>query len=279
MESIYTFTQSLSIGNAFYTAALKIFLICFHDNDEIIKSLLEILTTLALSFAVWFSTTLVATELKLALQMICGAVSTGLSIYFYNEYVRGRKYVTVDLGGKVFIITGSNAGIGYETARQLVQMGATVVMACRSPDKAKEAKQQLLALLGCSTTKIHVIKLDLCGFDSVRKFVKEFRGLGLPLHGLINNAGVMMSERSLTQDGFETVFTANHLSHFLLTNLLLPDLEKTNGRIVNLTSSLHKTTSKFNCNDVMSEQNYSLFGTYAQSKLANILFTFELQRR
>jgi retinol dehydrogenase 12 len=89
----------------------------------------------------------------------------------------------------------------------------------------------------------------------------------------------MMDERNLTQDGFEMVFTANHLSHFLLTNLLLYELEKTNGRIVNLSSSLYKLSSSFNFEDVMSVKSYSLFGTYSQSKLANILFTVEMQRR
>lgn len=88
-----------------------------------------------------------------------------------------------------------------------------------------------------------------------------------------------MDERNLTQDGFEMVFTANHLSHFLLTNLLLSELEKTNGRIINLTSSLYKITPAFNFDDVMSVESYSLFGTYSQSKLANILFTVEMQRR
>lgn len=88
-----------------------------------------------------------------------------------------------------------------------------------------------------------------------------------------------MPERVLTQDGFETVFTANHLSHFLLTNLLLPQLEKTSGRVINVTSTLHKSLTSFNFDDVMSVKNYSLFGTYSQSKLANILFTTELQKR
>jgi NAD(P)-dependent dehydrogenase (short-subunit alcohol dehydrogenase family) len=202
-----------------------------------------------------------------------------VSLYLYRRYVSGKKYQTVSLEGKVYIITGSNTGIGFETAKQLVEMGATVILACRTPDKAREARDLILSQTKCPVTRVIVIKLDLCGFDSVRKFVKEFRALGLPLNGLINNAGVMMQERSLTQDGFETVFTANHLSHFLLTNLLLPELEKSNGRIVNLTSALHKNAKRFIFEDVMSEKNYSLFGTYSQSKLANILFTFELQRR
>jgi NAD(P)-dependent dehydrogenase (short-subunit alcohol dehydrogenase family) len=182
--------------------------------------------------------------------------------------------------------------------KELVCMNATVVMACRSMDKASQAKKELEALTGCAPSKLIVLKLDLCGFDSVRKFIKDFRNLGLPLHCLVNNAGVMSTERMLTQDGFEVCFTANHLSHFLLTNLLLPDMEKTltretsgeSGnysnantafipRVVTVTSALHNLTKQMNFEDVMSADGYELFKTYAQSKLANVLFTKELQRR
>lgn len=185
----------------------------------------------------------------------------------------------MNLDGKVYIITGANTGIGFETAKELVRMGATVIMACRDTNRANKARDDIIALTKCAPSKVLVIKLDLCGFDSVKKFVKEFRSKGLPLHGLINNAGLMMNERSLTQDGFEMVFTANHLSHFMLTNLLLPDLEKVGGRIVVLTSSLHKNCKKFNLDDVMSEKSYEMFATYSQSKLANILFIRELHRQ
>lgn len=198
----------------------------------------------------------------------------------HNFYVVGRKFKSVKLDGKVFIVTGSNTGIGFETAKELVIMGATVILACRSLDRANVARQSILSTFECAPSKVIVLKLDLCGFDSVKKFIKEFLKLGLPLHCLINNAGLMIQDRNLTQDGFETVFTANHLSHFLLTNLLLPELEKTNeGRVVNVSSSLHKSVSAFNFDDVMSENSYDLFVTYSQSKLANILFTIELQNR
>mmetsp|Transcript_23450 Transcript_23450/g.21327 ORF Transcript_23450/g.21327 Transcript_23450/m.21327 type:complete len:398 (-) Transcript_23450:24-1217(-) len=206
----------------------------------------------------------------LLLQLIMG---------LYRQLVAGPSHRPVDLKGKVYIITGSNTGIGFETAKEIVKMGATVVLACRSTNKAEEAKNKIISLTKCQSSSIIVIKLDLCGFDSTRKFVKDFKSLKLPLHGLINNAGVMMQDRNLTQDGFEMVFTANHLSHFLLTLLLLPELKKSNGRIVNLTSSLHKSVKRFDFNDIMSVNNYSLFGTYSQSKLANVMFTLELQRR
>jgi len=198
-------------------------------------------------------------------------------LYTFN--VAGRPFQKVNLEGKVYIITGANTGIGLETARELILMGATVVMACRDTNRANKARDDVIASTKCAPSKVIVIKLDLCGFDSVKKFVKDFRSKGLPLHGLINNAGLIKNERQLTQDGFEIVFTANHLSHFMLTNLLLPDLEKVGGRIVVLTSSLHKNCEKFNSDDVMSEKKYEMFATYSQSKLANCLFVRELQRQ
>ena len=263
---------ALTIINALYAISLKSFLISVNEDDNIIQTSCELGLSFLLVACAWLYT-------SQGLCVFACVLSSSFSLYLYRRYVSGKKYRTVNLEGKVYIVTGSNTGIGFETAKQLVEMGATVILACRTPDKAREAKDLILSQTKCPVTRVIVIKLDLCGFDSVRKFVKEFRALGLPLNGLINNAGVMMQERSLTQDGFETVFTANHLSHFLLTNLLLPELEKSNGRVVNLTSALHKNAKRFIFEDVMSEKNYSLFGTYSQSKLANILFTFELQRR
>jgi NAD(P)-dependent dehydrogenase (short-subunit alcohol dehydrogenase family) len=212
-------------------------------------------------------------------QIIIAATALCFAYRMKQYYVSGTKFKSIKLDSKVYIITGSNTGLGFETALQIVTMGGTVILACRSVDKGKSAQKRIIQDTKCSPTKVFVLKLDLCGFDSIRKFIEEFRSLSIPLHGLINNAGVMLQDRNLTEDGFETVFTANHLSHFLLTNLLLPELEKTNGRVINVTSCLHKSITKFNFEDVMSERNYSLFGTYSQSKLANVMFTVELQKR
>lgn len=197
----------------------------------------------------------------------------------YHRYVAGRNFKAVDLEGKVYIVTGSNTGIGFVAAKNFAEMGATVILACRNLEKAKAAREELLATVKCAPSKLIVIKLDLCGFDSVRKFVKEFRALGLPLHCLVNNAGIMNQDRLLTQDGFEMVFTANHLSHFLLTNLLLEDLEKTKGRVVVVSSSMHRHLKRFEFDNVMADKHYELFHTYSQSKLANMLFVTELQRQ
>lgn len=159
-------------------------------------------------------------------------------------------------------------------------MGGTVILACRSETKAVEARVAIMQETGCSVTRLPVIPLDLCSMTSVRAFVSRFNASGLRLDCLINNAGVMMPDRQLTSDGFETVFTANHLGHFLLTTLLLPRLEESGaGRVVVLTSALHNLPAFFDFDDIMAEKNYSLFGTYGQSKLANILFARELASR
>ena len=117
----------------------------------------------------------------------------------YLKYVAGVTFTTSNQEGKVFVVTGSNTGIGFNTARELVRMGATVVLACRSVEKAEEAKVLILKETKVLDTKVIVIQLDLCDFTSVRAFVKAFATLGLPLHGLINNAGVMTAERSVTK--------------------------------------------------------------------------------
>ena len=261
-----------------YVVILDLFRITVFENESVITSLGEALLCSGLVAAAFYSN-LLSNVTEVVVQTVLIVFSCVFAYRMKKFYVSGMKYTTENLDGKVYIITGSNTGLGFETAKHIVLMGGTVILACRSVDKAAIARDSILHSTKCAPTKVFVIKLDLCGFDSVRKFVKEFRSLSLPLNGLINNAGVMMPERVLTQDGFETVFTANHLSHFLLTNLLLPQLEKTSGRVINVTSTLHKSLTSFNFDDVMSVKNYSLFGTYSQSKLANILFTTELQKR
>ena len=159
-------------------------------------------------------------------------------------------------------------------------MGATVVMACRSKDKAMAARQAILDNTHCSQAQVRFIPLDLCSMTSVRSFVESFTALRLPLHCLINNAGMMNPERYTTADGFEMVLTANHLGHFLLTNLLMDHLEKTvTSRVVVLSSALHHLPKFFNFENMMFEKDYHLFGTYGHSKLANLLFARELNTR
>jgi NAD(P)-dependent dehydrogenase (short-subunit alcohol dehydrogenase family) len=170
-------------------------------------------------------------------------------------------------------------GIGFETAMNIVSMGGKVVLACRDIQKAQLAREEIVRTTNCRKENVIVLKLDLSLLSSIRQFVDEFLALKVPLNALINNAGVMMSSRQLTADGLEKDFMVNYLGHFLLTNLLLPELELTNGRVVNVSSSMHKLKTRFDFENVMAEKSFSLFGTYAQSKLAMILFTGELQRR
>ena len=245
----------ITIICSLYVIILFFFRLSVKEVNSLTTGILEISLSGIIALAGW-NTDILPSHLQ-DLVLVCVSLTALYFAYRMNRmHVAGIKYIEVRLDGNVYIVTGSNTGIGYETARSIVAMGGTVVLACRSVDRAKEAKERILSSTRCSSTKVHVLKLDLCGFDSVRKFVKEFKALNIPLHCLINNAGVMMQVRNLTQDGFEMVFTANHLSHFLLTNLLLPELEKTAGRIVNVTSSLHKTVDKFNFDDVMSERSY-----------------------
>lgn len=179
--------------------------------------------------------------------------------------------------GRVFIVTGANAGLGYENALVLAQKGAKVIMACRNPSKASVAKASIEQEM--PKADLDFMELDLASLASVRKFAEAFQAKYDRLDVLINNAGVMMPPYTKTEDGFELQFGANYLGHFLLTGLLLDTILKTpNSRVVTLSSLVHKNGT-INFDDLQSEQKYSASGAYAQSKLACLMFTFELQRR
>jgi len=150
-----------------------------------------------------------------------------LTLKSYWKYVAGVRNPTPDLTGRVYIVTGANSGIGKETALRLVEMNATVIMACRSARKAEDARTEIIRTLQVPDDQIRVLLLDLCDFDSVSRFVRKFHQLKLPLHGLVNNAGIMSENRMPTTDGMEATLHSNHLSHFLLSVLLISDLEKT----------------------------------------------------
>jgi len=192
-----------------------------------------------------------------------------------------RKAPVVDMSGKVAIITGANTGIGYITARELARMGAHVFMAGRNKEKLDEALVRLKSEVKDKEVQVETMVLDLASLKSIRSFADEFKSKGLPLHVLVNNAGVMaIPQRQVTEDGFEMQMGTNHLGHFLLTNLLL-DVIKASApaRIVNLSSAGHTLGSLDLLEDLQSEKSYGAWKTYCNSKLANILFTNELQRR
>ena len=179
-----------------------------------------------------------------------------------------------DQTGRTALVTGANTGLGLETATVLADRGATVVLACRDPEKAKEAA----ARIGGRT---ELLALDLASLDSVRAAAAEAHQRFDHLDLLINNAGVMIPPHQRTADGFELQLGTNHLGHFALTGLLLDLLRDTEGsRVVVLGSLAHRMARKgIDFEDLQSERGYSRVGAYAQSKLANLMFMYALQRR
>ena len=182
-----------------------------------------------------------------------------------------------DQTGKTAIVTGSNSGIGLETARFLVMRGASVILAVRNSIKGAEAMDQLTSSQPGS--EIEVAHLDLADLSSIQDFANWFSETGRPLDYLINNAGVMGIPRTTTVDGFELQFGTNHLGHFALTGRLMGTLlDNPGSRIVNVASNAHRQ-GVLNFYDLQSERRYGKMRAYAQSKLANLVFTAELDRR
>ncbi len=180
--------------------------------------------------------------------------------------------------GKLALVTGSNSGIGFEDARVLAERGATVVMACRDASRAQDAREQILAAQ--PGAQIMVMAIDLADLDSVRSFAREFSDRFERLDLLINNAGVMMCPASTTKQGFEMQFGVNHLGHFALTGLLLDRLRAAPGsRVINVSSQAHRG-GRLDFDDIdFQRRRYDRMAAYNQSKLANLLFTFEAVRR
>jgi NAD(P)-dependent dehydrogenase (short-subunit alcohol dehydrogenase family) len=182
-----------------------------------------------------------------------------------------------DLTDKIVIVTGANCGIGYEMARTLASKGARVVLACRNKDKGETAVQQVIQ--ACPRAKTELIHLDLADLTSVRCFASVFTRRYDRLDILINNAGIMAIPIGKTVDGFELQFGTNHLGHFALTGLLLDLLIHTyQARIVTVSSGGHRF-GQIDFDNLNGEKRYDPQRAYAQSKLANLLFTYELQRR
>ena len=179
--------------------------------------------------------------------------------------------------GRTAVVTGANTGLGFETTLALAEKGASVVMACRNIDKGQAARARILQAL--PDAQLTVAELDLSSLASVRTFADKFSAQQPKLDLLINNAGVMTTPEMKTADGFELQFGTNHLGHFALTGLLLPLLTATpNARVVTLSSQAHRI-GKINFDDLNSERKYKKAAAYGQSKLANLLFSYELNRR
>ena len=183
-----------------------------------------------------------------------------------------------DQTGKVAVVTGGNSGIGLETARRLAAAGAEVVIAVRNPGKGAAAVADIMT--SHPGTAVTAESLDLSSLASVRDFAQKMAARDQPIDVLVNNAGIMaVPKREETADGFELQLGTNHLGHFALTGLLLPLLRRADAaRVVTLSSSAARM-GRMNFDDLQSERKYGPWRAYGQSKLADLLFAFELQRR
>lgn len=192
-----------------------------------------------------------------------------------------RKWSRADIpdqSGRVVVVTGANTGLGYHTAAVLAFRGAHVVLAVRSPEKGNSALARIVAAK--PQADITLQELDLSSLDSVRAAAEALRSTYPRIDLLINNAGVMWTPKQTTKDGFEMQFGTNHLGHFALTGLLLDRLLPVRGsRVVTVSSLGHRIRAAIHFDDLQWERGYDRIAAYGQSKLANLLFTYELQRR
>ena len=191
------------------------------------------------------------------------------------------KWSTADVpdqSGRVAVVTGANTGLGYRTAEVLAQCGAHVVLAVRNVEKGNLALARIVA--AHPQADVTLQELDLSSLDSVRAAATALRKAYPRIDLLINNAGVMWTPKQLTADGFEMQFGTNHLGHFALTGLLLDNLLPVRGsRVVTVSSMGHRLRAAIHFDDLQWEHGYDRIAAYGQSKLANLLFTYELQRR
>jgi NAD(P)-dependent dehydrogenase (short-subunit alcohol dehydrogenase family) len=182
-----------------------------------------------------------------------------------------------DQRGRTAVVTGANSGLGLATARELARAGARVVLACRDTGKGRSAVERIEAAVPGADLRLEA--LDLASLDSVRAFARRVGGHAAGLDLLINNAGVMATPRRRTADGFELQFGTNHLGHFALTGLLLGELEgRRDARVVTVSSTAHRM-GRIAFDNLGGERRYFRWSAYAQSKLANLLFALELDRR
>jgi NAD(P)-dependent dehydrogenase (short-subunit alcohol dehydrogenase family) len=185
--------------------------------------------------------------------------------------------VIPDLTGKKAVVTGASSGIGYETARALADHAATVILACRNAEKGRSAAERIVRKN--PQAKSYFMPLDLSDLSSVRRFAGEFQARFEKLDILINNAGILLVPFGRTADGFELQFGVNHLGHFALTGLLIGRIRSTPGARVVTVGSASQRFAAIDFDNLNGEKGYGRWRAYACSKLANLLFTFELQRR
>jgi NAD(P)-dependent dehydrogenase (short-subunit alcohol dehydrogenase family) len=185
--------------------------------------------------------------------------------------------LTIDMSDKVCLVTGANSGIGKAIATGLARMGATVVIVCRHAGRGEKARRQIVERTGCGN--VELLLADLSIQQSIHDLAATFRSRYSRLDVLVNNAAILTRTRRVTADGLEMQFAVNHLAYFLLTHLLLDVLKQSApSRIVNLASTAH-SRGRLDFDDLQGERDYQGWQTYANTKLANIVFTYELARR
>ncbi|OBK15065.1 SDR family NAD(P)-dependent oxidoreductase [Mycobacterium asiaticum] len=208
-----------------------------------------------------------------------------MAFHDHKDHKSDHKWAVADIPdqtGRTVVVTGANTGIGYYTAAELAFRGAHVVLAVRNLEKGNAALARIVAAAGRKSIDVDVTlqELDLGSLASVRSAADALRGRYPRIDLLINNAGVMWTPKGVTADGFELQFGTNHLGHFALTGLLLDHLLPVRGsRVVTVSSLAHRMWAAIHFDDLQWEHSYSRVGAYGQSKLANLLFTYELQRR
>lgn len=184
---------------------------------------------------------------------------------------------TGPMTGKTCMVTGANTGIGKATALGLAKMGATVVMVCRSLERGEAAMVEIKR--GSGNDSVSLLLADLSSRAAIHRLAADFKAKYPNLHVLINNAGIIPKKRTVAEDGLETQFAVNHVAYFLLTNLLLDQLKASApSRIINVSSQVHNGAS-IDFDDLQSERSYSPTRVYGWTKLANVLFTYELAHR
>lgn len=192
-----------------------------------------------------------------------------------------RKWSAADVpdqSGRVVVVTGANTGVGYHTAAVFADRGAHVVLAVRNLEKGNAARARIMAARPGAHVTLQ--QLDLCSLDSVRAAADALRTAYPRIDVLINNAGVMWTPKQVTKDGFELQFGTNHLGHFALTGLVLDHMLPVPGsRVVTVSSQGHRIHAAIHFDDLQWERRYNRVAAYGQAKLANLLFTYELQRR
>ncbi|KAJ1968412.1 Retinol dehydrogenase 13 [Dispira parvispora] len=195
-----------------------------------------------------------------------------------TRLIRQTTLPKVNQGSPVAIVTGANSGCGYETAKALMQAGYHVILACRSPEAARQAMDRLA--IETDLDNMEFMALDLASLESVKQFCDQFQRRGLPLHLLVNNAGIMNTPYAQTSEGFESQFGVNHIGHFVLTMLLLDILKRSApARIINVSSVAHLSATTVDTTRLEDVGRYSRLLNYSVGKLCNILFTKELSRR